>query len=169
MPLSINIYSLHQLGIDPNSPYNVTERRMAALNGYITPVSFEVPLAKTPEAVMDKASELCMKMRLWKTKKTETKDTRNRRLLAIAEGHAQPTYYGDSADNGSGRRYRGAERKASKGGKRYTRKIRGKVAKADRLEVNAIDDLVWVVIMNADQGLNFPSSFLTAPLANNFS
>jgi hypothetical protein len=39
------------------------------------------------------------------------------------------------------------------GQKSKTWKLRGKVAKADRLEANTTDDLVWVVAMNADQGL----------------
>jgi len=34
---------------------------------------------------------------------------------------------------------------------KQARKLRGKVAKADRLELNATGALVWVVIMNADQ------------------
>jgi len=142
----------HPSGIDPNSPYNVTERRMAALNGYITPVSFDVPPAKTPEAIMDKASELCIKLRLWQGKRADTKAMRNRRMLAIAEGRSQPTYYGVSEYDD--RRARRAERRARKGktGK-YTRKLRGQVAKADRLETNATDNLVWVVIMNADQDI----------------
>jgi len=138
----------HPSGIDPNSPYNVTERRMAALNGYITPVSFDVPPAKTPEAIMDKASELCIKLRLWQGKRADTKAMRNRRLLAIAEGRSQPTYYGVSEYND--RRSRRAERRARKG---KTGKLRGRVAKADRLEANATDNLVWVVVMNVDQDI----------------
>jgi hypothetical protein len=124
---------------------------MEALNGFIMPMSFDVPPAKTPEALMDKASELCIKLRLWQGNRADTKAMRNRRLLAIAEGRAQPVYY-DVAEYRD-RRTRRAERRARRGrtGKQ-ARKLRGKVAKADRLELNATNDLVWVVIMNADQG-----------------
>jgi hypothetical protein len=121
---------------------------MADLDGYVTPVSFDVPPAKTPDALMDKASELCIKLRLWQGKRADTKAMRNRRLLAIAEGSGQPAYYG--AAGYQDRRTRRAERRAMSG--RHARKLRGKVAKADRLELNATSDLVWVVIMNADQG-----------------
>ena len=123
---------------------------MAALNGYITPVSFDVPPAKMPEALMDKASELCIKFRLWQVNRADNKAQRNRRLLAIAEGRAQPEYYVDEYRD---RRTRRAQRRARRGrtGK-PARKLRGQVAKADRLELNATSDLVWVVIMNADQG-----------------
>ena len=100
---------------------------------------------------MDKASELCIKFRLWQGNRADTKAQRNRRLLAIAEGRAQPEYYG--ADEYRDRRSRRAERRARRGrtGK-PARKLRGLVAKADRLELNATSDLVWVVIMNAEQG-----------------
>jgi len=135
--------------IDPNSSDNVTERRMADFNGYITPLSLDVPPVKTPTALMDKASELCMKLRLWQGNKADTKAMRNRRLLAIAEGRGQPEYYG--ADEYQGRRTRRAERRARRGSGRESRRLRGKVAKADRLESNATGALVWVVIMNADQ------------------
>jgi hypothetical protein len=142
----------HPSGIDPNSPYNVTERRMVALQGYITPVSFDVPPAKMPEAIMDKASELCIKLRLWQGKRADTKAMRNRRMLAIAEGRSQPTYYGVSEYND--RRSRRAERRARNGRSgKHVRKLRGQVAKADRLEANATDGLVWVVLMNADQDI----------------
>lgn len=141
---------------------------MAALHGYITPVSFDVPPAKTPEAIMDKASELCIKLRLWQGKRADTKAMRNRRLLAIAEGRNQPTYYGVSEYND--RRSRRAERRARSGRSgKHTRKLRGQVAKADRLEANATDGLVWVVLMNADQGLTAVSRVEMAQLTDNFT
>jgi hypothetical protein len=104
-----------------------------------------------PEALMDKASELCIKLRLWQGNRADTKAMRNRRLLAIAEGRAQPTYYG--ADEYKDRRTRRAEKRVGRGrAGKQAKKLRGKVAKADRLELNATSDMVWVVIMNADQG-----------------
>lgn len=112
-------------------------------------MSFDVPPAKTPEALMDKASELCIKLRLWQANRANTKAMRTRRLLAIAEGRGQPAFYGLDRDRGTRR----AERSSRHGGSgKHVRKLRGKVAKADRLELNATSDLVWVVIMNADQG-----------------
>jgi hypothetical protein len=134
--------------IDPNSTDNFAERRMADLKGYIAPISFDVPPAKATEALMDKASKLCIKFRLWQGKQADAKAMRNRRLLAIAEGRDQPEYGG--ADEYQGPRTRRAERMA-RHRRRQARKLRGEVAKADKLELNATSDLVWVVIMNADQ------------------
>lgn len=48
------------------------------------PVSFDVQLVKTLEAVMDKASEFCIQLHLWKDR-ADIKAMRNRRLVAIAE------------------------------------------------------------------------------------
>jgi hypothetical protein len=117
---------------------------MEALSGFIMPMSFDVPPAKTPEALMDKASELCIKLRLRQGNRADTKAMRNRRSLAIAEGRDQPACY-DVAEYGDRTTRRGRTGKQA-------RKLRGKVAKADRLEFNATNDLVWVVIANADQG-----------------
>jgi hypothetical protein len=100
---------------------------------------------------MDKASELCIKLRLWQGNRADTKAMKNRRLLAIAEGRSQPAY--SSVSEYDDRRSRRAERSARKGRtSRHIKKLRGKVAKADRLEANATNDIVWVVVMNADQG-----------------
>ena len=79
---------------------------------------------------------------------------RNRRLLAISEGRAQPQYYNnpDYYDRKTQRKERKAEQKARRG-RSSSGKLKGRVAKADRLEQNATSDIVWVVILNADQGL----------------
>lgn len=131
---------------------SVTERRMADLNGYIYPVSFNVPPPKTPEALMDKASELCIKLRIWQGKRADNKAMRNRRLLAIAEGRAQPQYYNNPGyiDRKTRRKEYKAARRARRG--KSSGVLTGRVAKADRLEHNATGELVWVVILNADQG-----------------
>jgi len=111
-------------------------------------MSFDVPPAKMPEALLDKASELAIKLRLWQGKRADSKAMRDRRLLAITEGRSQPVYYGVDRD----RKTRRVERRTRHGRtRRQARKLRGDVAKADRLELNATNDLVWLVIMNADQ------------------
>lgn len=125
---------------------------MADLDGYIYPVSWDVPPPKTPDALLDKASELCIKLRLWQGKKADTKAMRNRRLLAISEGRAQPQYYNNAEYYD--RRTRRGERKAGRRARRgkSSAVLKGRVAKADRLEHNATADLVWIVVLNADQG-----------------
>ena len=131
---------------------SVTERRMADLEGYIYPITWDIPPPKTPDALLDKASELAIKLRIWQGKKADSKAMRNRRLLAISEGRAQPQYSNNAEDYD--RKTRRKERKAEQRAKRgkSSANLKGKVAKADRLERNATSDIVWVVILNADQG-----------------
>ena len=127
----------------------MTHRRLAALQGYITPVETNVPPPKTPEGLMDQTSALAIKLREWLGRRKETKDTRSRRMLAVAEGR-EPV---ENISDLTGRRARKTERRARMGhGRRNARRLRGKVAKADRLEYITTDDLVWVVVINADEG-----------------
>lgn len=133
---------------------SATERRIADLEGFIYPISWDVPPPKDPEALLDKASELAIKLRIWQGKKADSKAMRNRRLLAISEGRAQPQYYNnpDYYDRKTQRKERKAEQKARRG-RSSSGKLKGRVAKADRLEQNATSDIVWAVILNVDQGL----------------
>jgi hypothetical protein len=132
----------------------MTNRRLDALNGYVFPVSTIVPPPQTPKGLMDQASALAIKLRQWKGKKSESKAMRQRRLLAVAEGRQPSTSIADLSD----RRARRAERRARKGrtGGAHARRLKSKVAKADRLEYITTDMLVWIVLMNADQGESMP-------------
>ena len=105
---------------------------------------------------MDKTSVLAIKLREWKGKRSESKATRNRRLLAAAEGRQSVSGIPDL----TGRRARRAERRERRGiiGGPRARRLRAKVAKADRLEYITTDGLVWVVLFNADQGMSFSFS-----------
>lgn len=136
----------------------MTQRRLSALQGYILPVSLDVPPPKTPESLMDKTSALAIKLRQWKGSRSESKATRKRRLLAAAEGRQTV----QSTQELTGRRARRAERRARKGirGGPHVRRLRAKVAKADRLEYITTDGLVWVVLFNADQGESLNSACL---------
>lgn len=147
-----------QSNVDPNSTSTVTERRMEALKGYIAPMSLDVPPVRMPDGLMDKASELAIKLRVWQSNRANTKAMRDRRMLAISEGRIQPGSQLDYSQPGSS----GVvdqfldlrnNRRSGRRGRRQDRKLRGNVAKADRLEKNTTNDLVWVVIMNADQDI----------------
>jgi hypothetical protein len=107
---------------------------------------------------MDKTSALAIKLRQWKGSRSESKATRSRRLLAVAEGRQTI----EGTQELTGRRARRAERRARKGrhGGPHVRRLRAKVAKADRLEYITTDGLVWVVLFNADRGESLSSTCL---------
>lgn len=130
------------------------------------PVSADVPPPKTPEGLLDKSSALAIKLEQWRVKRKETKDMRNRQLLAIAEGRAPP-----GSLNNPTRRERKMQRRASRranrrgglismalsaaGVERSNRRggrLAMQVAKADRLEMLRTDGLIWLVLLNAEDG-----------------
>ena len=132
------------------------------------PMSTDVPPPTTPESLLDKTSALAIKLREYRTKKSESKAARSRQMLALAEGGASASATMSVIPDLSGRRARRAERRARKGlvaGGARTRRLRAKVAKADRRDYISGDNLVWVVLFNADQGESvfclLASSFLS--------
>src|ERR1700733_12590766 len=131
--------------IDPDGTNDVSLRRLQQLQGFITPVSTNVPPPTMPEGLLDKASALAIKLEQWRAKKRESKANHSRRLLAIAEGRTQrrrpvgPISHLLSAT--------GAERYS-----RRNRRLRSDVARADRLEMLRTDGLVWLVLLNAEDG-----------------
>lgn len=50
----------------------------------------DLPPPITPTSLLDKSSALALKLDTWQVRKRETKENRNRQLLAIAEGRAPP-------------------------------------------------------------------------------
>jgi hypothetical protein len=151
--------------VDPYGPDDVSLRRLQQLEGFVLPVSTNVPPPKTPEGLLDKASALAIKLQQWKLKKRETKANRSRQLLAIAEGRATS----DSLGNPTRReriQQRRAQRQRPVGpiglllstagverGSRRDRRLRSTVAKADRLEMLRTDGLVWLVLLKAEDGI----------------
>lgn len=92
----------------------------------------------------------------WKTKRTETSRDRSRHLLAVAEGRESM----NDADYRDPRNWRQASR-ALTGRSMSTRKLKQSVARADRLEANATDAIVWLVMINLDEGKCFRDFFLS--------
>ncbi|KAI8817121.1 uncharacterized protein EV422DRAFT_542494 [Fimicolochytrium jonesii] len=133
----------NQPRVDASEP-DVVKRHLSHIEGYVAPVSFDnIPPLKTPESLMDKTSELAVKIRTWTAARTEGKDSAKRRLLAIQEGKMAPL----PAD---GRKGRLAARRARRG-RKPRRKTRLRVAKIDRIEKNNSIGLMWLVVMNFDQ------------------
>lgn len=146
--------------IDPDGINDVSLRRLQPLQGFTMQVSTDVPPPKMPEGLLDKASALAIKLEQWRAKKRESKANRSRRLLAIAEGRTPQGSLGKPS-----RRQRRAQRRgpvgpiglllSATGAERYSRRnrrLRSDVARADRLEMLRTDGLVWLVLLNAEDG-----------------
>lgn len=154
----------------------------------------DLPPPKTPDGLLDKTSALALKLEKWEVKKRETKENRQRQLLAIAEGRAPPESLTDPSmrdrvtlmhANLSGRgeafgrnmRGRGGSGRpgliglalSSVGVERGTRRkgrLESQVAKADRLEMLRNEELIWLVLLNAEDGWCTYSSFQTFALTS---
>lgn len=152
--------------IDPNTPGEVSYRRLQQLEGFVMPVSADVPPPKTPEGLLDKSSALAIKLEQWRAKRKDTKDMRNRQLLAIAEGRAPPGSLADPTRRERKMQRRASRRSNRRGGlistalsaagversNRRGGRLAMQVAKADRLEMLRTDGLVWLVLLNAEDG-----------------
>lgn len=139
-----------------------------------------LPPPQTPKSLLDKTSALALRLETRRVKKRETKEHRQRQLLAIVEGRAPPDSLTDpsmgerltimrtnlsdrAADFGRSMRGRTSsghpgltESAFSSGeverGNRRGGKLAVRVAKADRLEMLRTEELVWVVLLNAEDG-----------------
>lgn len=130
------------------------------------PVSSDgVPPPRTPEGLLDKSSALALKLERWKATRGETQDMRNRQLLAIAEGRAPRGSMSQlsrmeqlellHASFTSSRRPGLLQQvlpAVGGSGTTSNSRLAEKVAKADRLEMLRTEGLVWLVLMNADEG-----------------
>ncbi|KAI5121177.1 hypothetical protein M0805_005978, partial [Coniferiporia weirii] len=147
--------------VDPNAPGEAAVRRMLVLQGYALPLSFDVPPVTPVEGIMDKASGLSARMQSWRLRKKEADTNRKRQLLAFQEGRsATPPSMPSSSSSGNrnplevaldwrkDRNWQRQERRAASG---RSSKLRTNVEIADRLEWNSTDNLLWVVLVNADQ------------------
>ncbi|KAI5117563.1 hypothetical protein M0805_004476 [Coniferiporia weirii] len=149
--------------VDPSSSGEVAMRRMLVLQGYTLPLSFDVPPAAPVEGIMDKASGLSVRMQAWRLRRKEADTNRKRQLLAFQEGRsATPPPMPSSSSSGNrnllevaldwrkDRIWQLQELRAGIAG-RSSGKLRTNVEIADRLEWNSTDNLLWVVLVNADQ------------------
>lgn len=134
--------------VDHNSPFDITARRVASLAPHINQsLSFSVPPATVPSSLLDKSSALAIKLDTWQTKRHETNADRQRHLLAVAEGREAPrrgTWWQTIQ-----------EMRAGVGRGSNVRKLKVEVKKADRLEANRTEGLVWLVLMDIEMGTFF--------------
>lgn len=157
--------------------------------GHVTlPMTLDnLPAPETPDSLLDKTSAFALKLEKRNVKKREAKEHRQRQLLAIVEGRAprgsltDPSMsdrlilmkanladrkaalgrslsrHGSSGPSGSALSSVGPEE-----GNRRHGKLRSQVAKADRLEMLRNEGLIWVVLLNAEDGsLPSPTSKLS--------
>lgn len=147
---------------DPNLPSSMAQRRLASLEGHALPLDFEVPPPAPQEKITEKAQGMSMRLEQSRERKKEAKATRNRELLAIAEGRATSLSSPPLIDpnNPSKKELKQARRMEKKAHKaqlagmdpKKLKKLQNKVLLDDRVEYNANQDLLWIVLLNADQG-----------------
>ncbi|KAH8113843.1 hypothetical protein DFH11DRAFT_278873 [Phellopilus nigrolimitatus] len=151
--------------VDPNAPGDMTSRRLSVLQGYVLPLSSNVPPPAPLEGLMQKASGLGMRLDSWKVNRTAASADRNRRLLAIQEGRATRVLSPPVRSPGSSQKIlkqaldRRGDRRRNKDERRAlrrrteksSRKLQTKVKIADRKEWKTTDNLLWVVLVNAEQ------------------
>lgn len=154
--------------IEPGMAGGMSARRLDVLEGHALPLSFDVPPPAPEEGIMDKASGLSVRLQTWRASQAEAKVDRKRQLLAIQEGRATSlTPRPSQSSSGSSqnvltqawdwrqsRKDDKAVRRSTRRGKygRVNRNLRTRVEIADRKEWNATDRLLWVVLLNAEQG-----------------
>lgn len=145
-----------------------TARRLAIVADYTLPLRFDMPEPQPPEGFYNKTSGLAVRLDTWKGAYAETSKDRKRQLLAVMEGRAAPHTIstprsgGSSGDKGffekwaddraqrkDEKDYRRAMKRLSKG---KTRRVKNQVQIADRLEYKSTRNLMWLVLLNEEQG-----------------
>ncbi|KAJ6477649.1 hypothetical protein C8R45DRAFT_906499 [Mycena sanguinolenta] len=146
-----------------------TQRRMAALEGHVLSVDFDVPPPVKAQGLKDKMGSWGIAFDSWVTKKRETKvEQRRQRLVRVEE---QLRHQPHSPDYGGMYQAPNTDRKERKDVKKAVRraqkrergpglidsligpketKLERKVAEADLLEHWASEKVLWMVVMNAE-------------------
>ncbi|KAI5121179.1 hypothetical protein M0805_005980 [Coniferiporia weirii] len=158
-----NHYAEPVPAVDPNAPGEMAARRMLPLQGYVLPLTFDVPPPVPLTGMLDKASELTMRMESWQLHRDQEDKNHMRQVLAYQQGHSTYlpltplTSSSDESQNVFERtlekkrekKWRKQEERAIKGDP--STRLRQGVEVADRLEWNSTDALLWIVVLNADQ------------------
>ena len=155
------------VSFDPNIPSTLAQRRIASLEGHSLPLDFDIPPAAPPEKIMQKAQGMSVRLEQWQQRSSEAKANQSRQLLAIAEGRATslPPRPPSNSSNPltqawefrQARRQRKKEWKARMAGfsDKKMRRLQNKAMLEDRKELNATENLLWLVLLNAEQGEHF--------------
>ena len=102
-------------------------------------------------------------MDAWRRGLVQTNAMRNRHLLAIAEGRAEPGSPMQPYGTGSGKivdtignAWNARQVAKARWSRRGARRLDAKVKKLDRLEMNQTDGLVWLVVLDLENGTVLP-------------
>jgi len=77
----------HRLPLPPGC--DQADRRLASLApDFIAPVTRDVPPSRTPDGLMDKSSDLAVKLRRWSDARKDSRSERNLQLAAVRRGEA---------------------------------------------------------------------------------
>ncbi|KAG8873515.1 hypothetical protein FRB97_006658 [Tulasnella sp. 331] len=141
--------------IDTSRETDVTRRRVAAVQGYVLPLEYDVPPAELPPGMMDKVSATLGKVDKWRNMKSTNDTDKARRLLT--EQQAYNAQAGRSQTQGGVLGIQLARdvildklSPNSRGGG-STAKVRTKVAIANRKEVAKTVAILWIVVLNEEQ------------------
>ncbi|KAG8978853.1 hypothetical protein FRB94_013149 [Tulasnella sp. JGI-2019a] len=150
--------------IDTTRETDVTRRRMAALQGQVLALDYDVPPPVMPPGALDKMSAAFGKMDKWKNMRSTTKADKARRLLA--EQNTSNVRMGISPPQN---RTLGmqlvrdaiADKLSPKSrGRNPTAEVRTAVAIADRQEIAKTVAILWIVVLNEEQDMRIPHTEL---------
>lgn len=155
--------------VDSTDVGGAIARRLVPLEGCALPLSFDVPPPAPMSGLMDKTTGLSIRLQAWAARQKESKADRKRQLLSIQEGQSmfltpRPSAVSSRPSSSNSvmqawerrkdRKEAEAERDAVERGQNglVDQRLREHVQIADRKEFNAMDRLLWVVVMNSEQG-----------------
>ena len=150
--------------VDPAAPSSPAERRVESLEGHALPLDFDVPPFVKPKKIMQRAQAMSMRLELWKERQEEKKAVQHRQLLAIAEGHAVSLPRRPPRDSNRWlkkqrelKRESTLQKKEEKArmaamDEKKLKHFRDKVMLDERVEHCDTRDLLWIVLLTAEQG-----------------
>jgi hypothetical protein len=170
----------------------LTERRIASLAPHVLPMFMNVPPPALGQGRFEQSNARFLEKEGGKVHRKEGRTEENRRLLATARGQAQPVYANrpefrrrssskssddslssassadssEDEDKAMERMQKAAnrERKAMRAFKHHkdTSEFARKIEKGHRQDAQTTDDLLWVILLNAEQGEWIVSSWDSA-------
>ncbi|KAI5121178.1 hypothetical protein M0805_005979 [Coniferiporia weirii] len=159
----VNHHAAPVPAIEPSAPEKAAARRMLAFEGYALPLSFDVPPPPPFKNPIDKASGLTMRLQTWRFCRREADLNHKRQVLAFQDGRSTslpstPTFsssdgsqnrFEKTLDQRRARNWQKAEQRAQSG--KPSKRLRQGVEVADRLEWKSTENLLWIVLVNAEQ------------------
>ncbi|KAG9003693.1 hypothetical protein FRB93_010914 [Tulasnella sp. JGI-2019a] len=147
--------------VDTRIVPDATRRRVASLEGRCLPLEYDMPLPTKPNGKIEQMNALGVKMNVWQDERSKAKANRARDMLASHQTGAPLPPSGPSNMLGgflSGTRIGSrlnqlSQRREARiaGSQIGARRLKSKVAVADRKELSATMGMLWIVVINAEQ------------------